>query len=253
MDAFTVTSRINGRVEELEIPLREAVASPHRSAYTRKASVKYADHRYYDHSGADELSGREGSRRRRRMENAKLLGCPQRVEPSGEDWSIAPTHKRRVLSWDKALQIDPTALRSRFTTNKSTSTGSDDRPRLSRSLRHELKRQHVSPAFVQSIESEVRDMLFPADAEPEYDTVDDSFASDSSEDVASRRSPSRTVRIAIEAPTDKATAYLRYFVHLICQYYALRSESSNVGIGRFACVEVKHSFRLPETWFCELL
>ncbi|BFZ53783.1 hypothetical protein PYCC9005_000814 [Savitreella phatthalungensis] len=280
MDPFTVTSRVNGRIEEISIPLHDNSApaqhaqNQSRAAYTRRRVHRHDGGGIFEFASSSDFNSREGSRRRRRSENAQLLGCPARVDPSPEDWDIRATHqhKRQVISWERALEIDPTALRSKFTHDrKSVGTSADgsapQTPRLSRALRHELKRQHASPAFVQSIEQDVRDVLCPQDAEAEYDVVDpiSHGADDSGIELAAddsapthetrldRQQASHTVRIAIQAPNERATAYLRYFVHLICQYYGLESASKDFGSSRYACVQLRPTFKLPEVWFCQLL
>lgn len=202
--------------------------------------------------GNNVAPGHEGSRRRRRYEMQHLLGCPQRVEPSAEDWTIAPIRQHRTIRWDCAAGVDSTNL---SIAPRSKPHTAKDLNRLPRALRQELKRTHVSPAFVHGIEKEMRDMIDPATAEPDYDVVEADEAAVLESKTASPASippAKRSIHISVEAPTDKARSYSRWWVHLISKYYNLKSYSKDVGTQRIACIDVQGK-QLPAVWFCDLL
>ena len=182
--------------------------------------------------------GNDGRRRRRRYEMQNLLDCPQRVEPSAEDWNIGPLYQTRTIHWDKAIDVDPMILRDWQVSEKSAR----DAPALCRSLRDRFKRQHINTEFVRDIESRLRDILDPAAAEPEYDILEDVTQADTH----------KRIRISTDAPTAEAQAYSRYWIHLIAQFYRLRSYSEDIGDERVATV-VCPSGKLPSAWMSDLL
>lgn len=166
--------------------------------------------------------GHEGRRRRRRYEMQNLLGCPQRVEPTAADWSIAPQYERKTIQWEKIIGVDHVLTDALEAHNQKAS--GFQQPMLPRSVRSDLKRSHVNTDFVKNIEKIMRDVIDPASAEPDYEIIEPETQSHSGKDKRAARS----IRISIDGPNESARSYSRYWVHLISKYYQMRSFSADL-------------------------
>lgn len=225
-----------GAPDVVEIPLEDPVA-------TYRPQVARLKREPLEQKGNRIAPGHEGSRRRRRYEMQNLLGCAQRVEPTEEDWSLMPI-QTRTISWERLAALDGQT--------PSVSTRPTLAPKghtLPRAIRQEIKRVHVCPSFVHGIEKEVRDMIDPSTAEPEYEVVD---TEEMTKPSSSRVTRKRSVHISIDAPTEKARSYSRWWIHLISKYYNLKSYSEDFHNRRVACIDVDGR-KLPSVWFCDLL
>ncbi|CCG81232.1 protein of unknown function [Taphrina deformans PYCC 5710] len=218
--SITIRSPAHRPPAVVEIPLEDEVVSIPEA---RPIKIKREP---VPQKGNNVAPGHEGSRRRRRYEMQHLLGCAQRVEPTAQDWVIAPVNVHHTIPWDQVVGADPGIVQPE---NRVRRSESSDVTRLPRAVRQELKKIHVSPAFVHGIEKELRDLIDPTAAEPEYDVVDLE-----KEDIAvpaireMRSDTRRTIHVSLDAPTDKARSYSRWWIHLISKYYNLRSQSKDI-------------------------
>ena len=94
----------------------------------------------------------------------------------------------------------------------------------------------------------MRDIINPAGAEKDYDVIEDDELPQ-----ASQPHKRRSVTIAIDAPSEKAKSYSRYWVHMISKYYKMKSFSRDWGDQRVACIEFDNKKSLPAVWFSDLV
>ncbi|KAK2865268.1 hypothetical protein FQN49_003740 [Arthroderma sp. PD_2] len=154
------------------------------------------------------LKGKEGSRRRQRWENDRLLSNPWAQPPSANDWQVQPTYPRHnpmpyylATLWDshKAAkeQARRRSKRKQGTSNKTdagsakTANANAELDKISKELRTKLKHARAARGLVQELEEEIR--LFVQEwidtqtwhqaRERESDDSDDSVDEDGRDEV----------------------------------------------------------------------
>ncbi|PGH06415.1 hypothetical protein GX51_02427 [Blastomyces parvus] len=109
------------------------------------------------------LKGKEGSRRRQRWENDRLLNNPWVQPPSAIDWQVQPTYERRTVPyylaplWDSHFAAREQAKNSngsRKTNNKDG--GSDVQSQIPKELRLRLKHARAARGLLRDLEEEIR-------------------------------------------------------------------------------------------------
>ncbi|KAL2379323.1 hypothetical protein RJZ90_005369 [Blastomyces dermatitidis] len=109
------------------------------------------------------LKGKEGSRRRQRWENDRLLNNPWVQLPSAIDWQVQPTYERRTVPyylaplWDSHFAAREQAKNSngsRKTKNKDG--GSDLQSQIPKELRLRLKHARAARGLLRDLEEEIR-------------------------------------------------------------------------------------------------
>jgi hypothetical protein len=184
--------------------------------------------------------GHEGRNRRRRYEMQNLLGCAQRVDPEPQDWEIRPTYVLKTIDWEVIRGADPDIVHQ---TMQKTRRFSQDQKVLPRALRNTLKRTNIDSAAIRAIESSLREAISPAEVESDYEVVEKPCLE------GIRRNP---VCIAINADTEAARSFGRYFVHCIAEFYQMRSFSQDLAGKRVATVDTLGKV-LPKVWFSDLV
>ncbi|MCJ1409652.1 hypothetical protein MMC19_003734 [Ptychographa xylographoides] len=105
------------------------------------------------------LKGKEGSRRRQRWENDRLLSNPHAVLPLPSDWEVHPTHPQRSVPyflaplWDAEVRTRQAAARTKASSATATQ---DPKARLPGELRAKLKHAKAAKGLLQDLEEEVR-------------------------------------------------------------------------------------------------
>ncbi|KAL8732049.1 MAG: hypothetical protein Q9166_003001 [cf. Caloplaca sp. 2 TL-2023] len=111
------------------------------------------------------LKGKEGSRRRQRWENDRLLNNPWAQEPIPSDWEIQPTYPRHSVPyylaplWDAKLAIkEGTEAMKRKTQNQSPKI-TEGNGKVPKELRKKLKKTKAAKGLLQDLEEQVRNFV----------------------------------------------------------------------------------------------
>lgn len=110
------------------------------------------------------LKGKEGSRRRQRWENDRLLSNPYVEPPLPSDWQVRPTHPVQHVPyflaplWDAEYARASQERQTRAQAARSQQLPKEDRAaaKLTQELRAKLKRSKASKGLLQDLEEEVR-------------------------------------------------------------------------------------------------
>jgi hypothetical protein len=113
------------------------------------------------HRRATLLKGVEGSRRRQRWENDRLLSNPHAQPPLPSDWAIAPTHNAHNVPYFLAPLWDAEYARKaaeRKVQASAPALGPEEAAaqKVARDLRAKLKRAQGAKGLLQDLEREVR-------------------------------------------------------------------------------------------------
>ncbi|KAF2763106.1 hypothetical protein EJ05DRAFT_26045 [Pseudovirgaria hyperparasitica] len=192
------------------------------------------------------LKGKEGSRRRRRWENDRLLGNPYRVPPTSADWEVRPpTHRTPVPYylaplWDNGLAAHAAARRERKV--KSTSQHKqavkgvpEGASRVPKEFKEKMKKSKGARGLLQDLETEVRGFVAKCqenDEEAVTDSEEDEVVfvgRDGEMQDRTWRSLEREYLLFQSAADDQGAAFCRYLVHQIGCYYGLKTWSVTTG------------------------
>ncbi|PVI04501.1 hypothetical protein DM02DRAFT_179391 [Periconia macrospinosa] len=146
-----------------ERPADASVAAKQGGHYTRQAPLLRRDSLKRREAL---LKGKEGSRRRTRWENDRLLNNPYAEPPQPHDWEVRPTHPVHNVPyylaplWDAGLKrqsaerkkaADKAKTASKTVAKKPTTPGI-----VPKELREKLKRSRAAKGLLMDLESEVR-------------------------------------------------------------------------------------------------
>ncbi|KAF3480788.1 uncharacterized protein GIQ15_06135 [Arthroderma uncinatum] len=177
------------------------------------------------------LKGKEGSRRRQRWENDRLLSNPWAQPPSANDWQVQPTHPRHnpvpyylASLWDSHQaakeQARRRSKRKQGTSGKTADEGAEnghanaELDKISKELRAKLKHARAARGLVQELEEEIR--LFVQqwiETQTWHQARGESIDSDEDEDEV----------------VFTGRKQQRWLVHSLASYYGLRTWSVTVG------------------------
>ncbi|KAF1960532.1 hypothetical protein CC80DRAFT_258884 [Byssothecium circinans] len=276
----TVTVSAPGDVQatsttvSLEIPLDDATPAPQAGANGRPATASSAakEGGYYKRKEPVRreslnrretlLKGKEGSKRRLRWENDRLLNNPYAEPPQPHDWEVRPTHPARNVPyylaslWDAGLKRQSTERQTAAAKAKAATKTTAKKPTVPgivpKELREKLKRSRGAKGLLMDLESEVRKFVEEweekerkAEKEAEDDGIPADLDSDDEEIVfvgrngkmsdlrSPPRSPTAQVKREImlfETPEeDNGGSFGRWLVHHIGVYYGLKTWSVTVG------------------------
>ncbi|OJD22066.1 hypothetical protein ACJ73_06592 [Blastomyces percursus] len=109
------------------------------------------------------LKGKEGSRRRQRWENDRLLHNPWVQPPSAIDWQVQPTYERRTVPyylaplWDSHFAAREQARNNNGPRKTNNDDGmSDIQSQIPKELRLRLKHARAARGLLRDLEEEVR-------------------------------------------------------------------------------------------------
>ncbi|KAI9662880.1 MAG: hypothetical protein M1821_007927 [Bathelium mastoideum] len=113
------------------------------------------------------LKGKEGSRRRQRWENDRLLNVPNAQPPLPTDWEVRPTHPVRSVPyflaplWDQRAAKRPSASNSRSAGARNQGRGaaegfSKEAARVQKELRAKMKKAKGAKNLLMDLEETVR-------------------------------------------------------------------------------------------------
>ncbi|KAL1953122.1 hypothetical protein VTO42DRAFT_3581 [Malbranchea cinnamomea] len=247
-------------IEEVEQHVRETA----RVVYRRREPIRRDSLRRRE----EVLKGREGSRRRQRWENDRLLNNPWAQPPSPADWQIQPTYTRHgtvpyylASLWEAHYAAKEQARLSRRKTQ--THAGVDKTPagdmhQIPKELRLRLKHMRAAKGLLHDLEEEIRAFVkkwneaqLMASSQPE-ETNRETAHTDCDEDddeedeivFAGRKNGAKPPRdtqhtdrqessdekLVFESLVDdQSGGFGRWLVHSLASYYGLRTWSVTVG------------------------
>ncbi|KAL5385593.1 hypothetical protein DPSP01_004706 [Paraphaeosphaeria sporulosa] len=201
------------------------------------------------------LKGKEGTRRRLRWENDRLLNNPYVEPPQPKDWEVHPTHPVHNVPyylaplWDAGLARQHAERKTSAAKAKASSRTVAKKPTapgvVPKELREKLKRSRGAKGLLMDLESEVR--AFVTEWEDSVRrAADDGLPADpdSSDDeivfvgrngkMSDLRSPTeapckREIMLFETAEEDQGGSFGRWLVHHIGVYYGLKTWSVTVG------------------------
>ncbi|ORY65170.1 uncharacterized protein BCR38DRAFT_341029 [Pseudomassariella vexata] len=219
-----------------------AITPPHRPL-SRRDSQKRRDAL---------LKGKEGTRARRRWDNARLADVPNVQPPQPADWEPRPTHPVQYVpyqiaaAWELRLHADVEAKKAVAARRKQqqTQTLGDENVngRVPRELFQRAKKTPAVRTWVRSLEEPVRRFLVEREVAKDME-----FESDDTEDdeivfvgrngsmhdgwkKAKREGHNDESGMVFDTlGDDECSAFKRWLTHSISDYYGLDSRSALVG------------------------
>ncbi|TVY13712.1 hypothetical protein LARI1_G008233 [Lachnellula arida] len=206
------------------------------------------------------LRGKEGSRRRQRWENDRLLHVPNAQPPLPSDWEVRPTwtvhHVPYYLAplWD--LRAEERSRSSASKKSTSTSSTPSEFGRVPQELKAKLKKSKGARTLLQELELEVRkfvreyesgmngerweeqtgDTETETETETEGDSEDEEIVFIGRNGRMSDEARARVERVLEREKkvwegdvNDRGAGFGRWLVHSIAEYYGLSSRSVTVG------------------------
>ncbi|PYI24273.1 hypothetical protein BO99DRAFT_321367 [Aspergillus violaceofuscus CBS 115571] len=209
------------------------------------------------------LKGKDGSRRRQRWENDRLLHNPWAEPPSSKDWDIQPTYTRHnpmpyylAPLWDSHYaQLDQNL-------KQAGAGATNEKHRVPKELRMKLKHARGARGMLQDLEEDIRHFIqrwsekqLLLQKEGLADAPQSSDEDDSEDEVVfvgrnglMHDSPQRKAKLqqmrdamsvhnerdgekmVFESPVDdRGAGFGRWLVHSIASYYGLHTWSVTVG------------------------
>ncbi|KAH9812193.1 R3H-associated N-terminal domain [Teratosphaeria destructans] len=239
--ALPVARSVRGQTVTIDIPLDEGVHPEAHSAPPRpRPEVVHTVYKRREPIRRDSqkrrealLKGKEGSRRRQRWENDRLLNNPYAQPPLPSDWEIHPQYPRH------AEQID--AAKAPATKEEAAVK------RVTQELRGKLKKSKGAKGLLQDLEREVRGFVEEWDTKQKQLECEGIIDPDSSEDdeivfvgrngtmsdeALQRKDEQHLAKdklIFQSLVDDHGAAFGRYLVHSIAAYYGLQTWSVTTG------------------------
>lgn len=160
-----------GRSVALDIPLDDTpqpedaasppkpLTEPSHTVYKRREPIR----RDSQNRRNALLKGKEGSRRRQRWENDRLLNNPHAQPPLPSDWQVQPAHNPQNVPyflaplWDTEFARKAAARKVAAAERVQPATREEAASqKIARDLRAKLKRAHGAKGLLQDLETEVR-------------------------------------------------------------------------------------------------
>ncbi|KAJ5622137.1 hypothetical protein N7528_005369 [Penicillium herquei] len=210
------------------------------------------------------LKGKDGSRRRQRWENDRLLHNPWAEPPSPNDWVIQPTHTRHnpmpyylAPLWD----VHYSRVADHDSVRKNAAKAANSKHRVPKELRSRLKHARGALGMLQDLEDDVRLFIRKWNEKQQFlmsEGLQDAPESGSDEsedeivfvgrngqmhDSPERKQKLQQLRQELSSHderdgekmvfeslvNDRAAAFGRWLVHSIAAYYGLHTWSVTVG------------------------
>ncbi|KAI4188059.1 MAG: hypothetical protein L6R41_002404 [Letrouitia leprolyta] len=111
------------------------------------------------------LKGKEGSRRRQRWENDRLLNNPWAQPPLPSDWEVHPTYPKHAVPyylaplWDATAKARGVAEAKKREAQKNRSQSMENTSKVPKELREKLKKTKAAKGLLQDLEEQVRDFV----------------------------------------------------------------------------------------------
>ncbi|PMD35825.1 hypothetical protein L207DRAFT_515580 [Hyaloscypha variabilis F] len=198
------------------------------------------------------LKGKEGSRRRQRWENDRLLHVPNAQPPLPSDWEVRPTHPVHTVPyylaplWDAGIRHRAEEIAEEKKRSVSKRAGVEEQKgRVPQELRQKMKKSKGAKSLLQELEEEVRAFVKEFERrererdgkeEIEMDSEDEEIvfvgrngvmSDEQRKTVEEELEREKMIFDALEG--DKGASFGRWLVHSIAAYYGLSSRSITVG------------------------
>ncbi|KAF2145285.1 uncharacterized protein K452DRAFT_137461 [Aplosporella prunicola CBS 121167] len=260
MTAVTISapSPVRGTTVKLDIPLDDHVLPRGEEAdrtagqAVRSGYIKRKEPLRRDSLKRREalLKGKEGSRRRQRWENDRLLSNPYAQPPLPADWEIRPTYPVQAVPyylatyWDAELAARAAKKADQKKATKPGVTKEEtDAGKVPKELREKLKRARGAKGLLRDLEEEVRKFVESWEKrskERELENLPDPDSEDEEIVFVGRNGQMNDIRAAEDQlkkdmlvfdslETDGGAAFGRFLVHSIGAYYNLRTWSVTRG------------------------
>ncbi|KAM0697999.1 hypothetical protein Q7P36_002853 [Cladosporium allicinum] len=205
------------------------------------------------------LKGKEGTRRRQRWENDRLLSNPHAQPPLPSDWEVRPTHNAHAVPYFLAPLWDAEYARKAAARKAANSAAPKKNPeeaaadKVARDLRAKLKRAQGAKGLLQDLEQEVRGFVSAWEAKQrqlqseglieETDSEDEEIVfvgrngamSDERKALAKEKEEETLKKDKLVFQSlvdDHGASFGRYLVHAIAIYYGLKTWSVSTTDGR---------------------
>ncbi|KAH8795085.1 R3H-associated N-terminal domain-containing protein [Hyaloscypha sp. PMI_1271] len=249
LQSLNISPSMRGTGATLSIPLDSDDARKAASYKPRKEPLKRDSQKRREAL----LKGKEGSRRRQRWENDRLLHVPNAQPPLPSDWEIHPTYPVHTVPyylaplWDAGVRhrAEEIAEEKKRLTSKRSGV-EEQKGRVPQELRQKLKKSKGAKSLLQELEEEVRAFVKEFERrEREKDGREEELGMDSEDEeivfvgrngvmsdeqrktVEEELEREKMIFDALEG--DKGASFGRWLVHSIAAYYGLSSRSVTVG------------------------
>ncbi|KAL8642556.1 MAG: hypothetical protein Q9228_000782 [Teloschistes exilis] len=204
------------------------------------------------------LKGKEGSRRRQRWENDRLLNNPWAQPPLPSDWEVHPTYPKHSVPyylaplWDAHVAAKKGADAHNRATQKKHERPAAGDGKVPKELREKLKKTKAAKGLLQDLEEQVRNFVKqwedenkkPASAsKPELDSDDEEIvfigrngqmhdvpqSPHAARDDFDEDDIRRDKLVFDSLADDHGASFGRWLVHSIASYYDLHTWSVTVG------------------------
>ncbi|KAI4133223.1 MAG: hypothetical protein LQ338_000281 [Usnochroma carphineum] len=248
LDEQAAARRTHTKEEERPVP-DASTAHPPRREPVRRDSLKRREAL---------LKGKEGSRRRQRWENDRLLNNPWAQPPLPSDWEVHPTYPKHAVPYCLAPLWEATAAArnaveaKKQEAQKSRSHNAEGTRKVPKELREKLKKTKAAKGLLQDLEEQVRSFVKqweekkpkpPPVPESELDSEDEEIVfigrNGQMHDVPQSPHAARDDFDEDEIRRDKlvfdsladdhGASFGRWLVHSIAVYYDLNTWSITVG------------------------
>ncbi|KAH8787614.1 R3H-associated N-terminal domain-containing protein [Hyaloscypha finlandica] len=249
LQSLNISPSMRGTGATLSIPLDSDDARKAASYKPRKEPLKRDSQKRREAL----LKGKEGSRRRQRWENDRLLHVPNAQPPLPSDWEIHPTYPVHTVPyylaplWDAGVRhrAEEIAEEKKRLTSKRSGV-EEQKGRVPQELRQKLKKSKGAKSLLQELEEEVRAFVKEFERrEREKDGREEELGMDSEDEeivfvgrngvmsdeqrktVEEELEREKMIFDALEG--DRGASFGRWLVHSIAAYYGLSSRSVTVG------------------------
>ncbi|KAF2002305.1 hypothetical protein P154DRAFT_521119 [Amniculicola lignicola CBS 123094] len=266
---ITAASGVPGATISLQIPLDDTVqAGAHPAVATGSKETSTVFYRHKEPARRDSMKrreamakGKEGSRRRQRWENDRLLNNPHAEPPLPKDWEIRPTHPVHHVPyylaplWDAGLSArvserKAAASKAKHSVHVSTQSVASKPTTpgvVPKELREKLKKSRGAKGLLMDLENSVREFVakweerekkaqadgIPADPDSDDEEIvfigRNGAMSDRQTNTATGPDVKREIMLFDTPAADKGGSFGRWLVHHIGVYYGLKTWSVTVG------------------------
>ncbi|PMD62506.1 uncharacterized protein K444DRAFT_610561 [Hyaloscypha bicolor E] len=249
LQALKISPSVHGTGATLSIPLDSDETRKATFYKPRKEPLKRDSQKRREAL----LKGKEGSRRRQRWENDRLLHVPNAQPPLPSDWEVHPTYPVHTVPyylaplWDAGVRhrAEEIAEEKKRLTSKRSGV-EEQKGRVPQELRQKLKKSKGAKSLLQELEEEVRAFVKEFERreqekdgrgeEVEMDSEDEEIvfvgrngvmSDEQRKTVEEELEREKMIFDALEG--DKGASFGRWLVHSIAAYYGLSSRSVTVG------------------------
>ncbi|KXT18737.1 hypothetical protein AC579_2673 [Pseudocercospora musae] len=197
--------------------------------------------------------GKEGSRRRQRWENDRLLSNPHAAPPLPSDWQVQPTHPVHSVPyflaplWDAEYARKQQERQKRVQASKQHASKEEAAAaKVTQELRAKLKKSRGAKGLLQDLEEEVRGFVqqweqkqkeLESEGLIEPDSSDEEIVfvgrngamSDKRKREKQHKHLEKDKLVFQGLVDDHGAAFGRYLVHSIAAYYGLKTYSITTG------------------------